>query len=45
MDGYTAAKRSIFVVDKHGVVRYKWLAERDPIPPYEEISSVLKTLA
>jgi peroxiredoxin len=45
MEGFTAARRSIFVVDKAGTVRYKWLAERDPIPPYEEISAVLKTLS
>jgi peroxiredoxin len=44
MEGFTAAKRSIFLVDKDGKVRYKWLADRDPIPPYDEISSVLKTL-
>jgi peroxiredoxin len=44
MEGFTAAKRSIFLVDKEGKVRYKWLADRDPIPPYDEISGVLKTL-
>jgi peroxiredoxin len=45
MEGFTAARRAIFLVDKDGKVRYKWLAERDPIPPYEEISAVLKTLS
>jgi peroxiredoxin len=45
MEGFTAARRSIFLIDKDGTVRYKWLAERDPIPPYEEISAVLKTLS
>jgi peroxiredoxin len=45
MEGYTAARRSIFLIDKDGTVRYKWLAERDPIPPYDEISSVLKSLS
>ena len=45
MEGFTAARRAIFVVDRDGVVRYKWLAERDPIPPYEAITGVLKTLS
>jgi peroxiredoxin len=45
MEGFTAARRAIFLVDKGGIVRYKWLAERDPIPPYEEITAVLKTLS
>jgi peroxiredoxin len=45
MDGFTAARRAIFLVDKDGIVRYKWLAERDPIPPYEDITAVLKTLS
>jgi peroxiredoxin len=45
MEGFTAARRAIFLVDKDGIVRYKWLAERDPIPPYEEITGVLKTLS
>jgi peroxiredoxin len=45
MDGYTAARRSVFLVDKNGTVRYKWLADRDPIPPYDEISGVLKSLS
>jgi len=38
------AKRSVFILDPSGVVRYKWLAERDPIPPYDEISATLKNL-
>jgi peroxiredoxin len=45
MEGFTAARRAIFLVDKTGTVRYKWLAERDPIPPYEEITGVLKSLS
>lgn len=44
MEGFTAARRAIFVVDKEGTIRYKWLAERDPVPPYEEITAALKSL-
>jgi peroxiredoxin len=40
--GYTAAKRSVFVLDEKGVVRYKWVSE-DPgkQPEYEDIRKVL----
>ena len=43
--GYTAAKRSVFVLDENGVVRYKWVSE-DPTkePNYEEIRSTLGKL-
>jgi len=43
--GYTASKRSVFVLDREGVVRYAWIAEvsRDE-PNYEEIQRVLATL-
>ncbi len=42
---YTAAKRSIFVLDEKGVVRYRWVSE-DPTkePNYEEIKSTLSKL-
>ncbi|MEE9490235.1 MAG: redoxin domain-containing protein [Thermoplasmata archaeon] len=42
MSGYTAAKRSIFIVDKQGIVRYKWVTEDQGVEPdYEEIQGVL----
>lgn len=42
LKGYVAAKRSVFVLDKNGVVRYKWISE-DPAkePNYEEIKAQL----
>ncbi len=45
LKGYTAAKRSIFVLDEKGVVRYKWVSE-DPTkePNYEEIKNTLSKL-
>ncbi len=45
LKGYTAAKRSIFVLDEKGVVRYMWVSE-DPTkePNYEEIKSTLSKL-
>ena len=42
MNGYTAAKRSIFILDKQGIVRYKWVTEDQGVEPdYEEIQGVL----
>jgi peroxiredoxin len=40
--GYTVAKRSVFILDSAGNVRYKWISE-DPLkePNYEEIKSKL----
>lgn len=45
LKGYTAAKRSIFILDANGVVRYKWVSE-DPTkePNYEEVKSALTKL-
>lgn len=45
LKGYTAAKRSVFILDKNGVVRYKWVSE-DPTkePNYEEIKGTLAKL-
>ena len=42
LPGYTAAKRAIFILDKSGTVRYRWISE-DPgkEPNYEEIKSKL----
>ena len=40
--GYTAAKRSIFILDDEGIVRYKWVSE-DPAkqPDYDEVKRTL----
>jgi len=39
------SKRSIFVVDKKGVIRYKWVMEDPKVAPnMEEIKEVLKNL-
>lgn len=42
---YTAAKRSIFILDDKGIVRYKWVSE-DPgkEPDYEEVKGRLAKL-
>jgi len=42
LKGYTAAKRSVFVLDPAGMVRYRWISE-DPAmePNYDEVKSAL----
>lgn len=45
LKGYTAAKRSVFVLDRNGIVRYKWVSD-DPgkEPDYAAIKEVLGKL-
>lgn len=45
LKGYTVAKRSIFIVDKNGVVRYVWTTEDPTVEPdYMEIESALEKI-
>ena len=45
LKGFTVAKRSIFIVDKEGVVRYVWTADDSEIEPdYNKIEQVLQEL-
>jgi peroxiredoxin len=45
IQGYTVAKRSIFVVDKNGVVRYAWTTDNPAIEPdYYAIEEILKKI-
>ena len=45
MGGYTAAKRSVFIIDKEGVIRYKWISDDPGVEPnYDEIKAELKKL-
>jgi peroxiredoxin len=40
--GYTAAKRSVFVIDGNGVLRWSWVAPNPGVEPdYAEINRVL----
>lgn len=40
--GYTAAKRSVFVLDKDGVVKYAWISENPAAEPnYDEVKNAL----
>jgi peroxiredoxin len=45
LKGYVAAKRSVFVLDGTGTVRYKWVTENPGIePPYEEVFRAVESL-
>jgi peroxiredoxin len=45
LEGYTAAKRSVFILDREGIVRYVWVSENPGIEPdYEEIEKVLEEM-
>ena len=42
MEGYNAAKRSIFILDEDGKVIYRWISDNPTIEPnYNEIKEVL----
>ncbi|HEY9166782.1 MAG TPA: peroxiredoxin [Candidatus Kryptonia bacterium] len=45
LNGYTAAKRSVFVLDKDGVVRYKWVSDVPSVEPnYDEVLKAVESL-
>jgi len=46
LDGYTVAKRSIFVLDQQGIVRYVWVSDNPAVEPnYQEIENVLQQIS
>jgi peroxiredoxin len=46
MPGYVASKRSVFVVDKQGKVRYAWVADNPGQEPnYDEVQAAVKALS
>ncbi len=46
LDGYTVAKRSIFVLDKNGIVQYIWVSDNPAVEPnYQEIQNVLQQIS
>jgi peroxiredoxin len=43
LEGYNAAKRSIFILDENYNIIYKWISDVPTVEPnYEEINAVLK---
>lgn len=45
VSGYTASKRSVFVLDKEGIVRYVWISEDPAVEPnYDEVVKALSAI-
>ncbi len=45
LKGYTAAKRSVFILDSKGTVRYRWISEDPRVEPnYDEIERALEEI-
>jgi len=46
LNGYTAAKRAVFIIDREGVIKYKWVSD-DPLkePNYDEIIAELSKIS
>lgn len=45
LPGYTAAKRSVFILDKQGTVRYAWVSDDPRVEPnYTEITKFLEQI-
>jgi glutaredoxin-dependent peroxiredoxin len=43
--GYSAAKRSVFILDNAGVVRYAWVTDNPGVEPnYDEVSKALSAM-
>ncbi len=47
VEGYSGmAKRSVFIVDRHGVIRWTWERSREhPLPDYDEVIAQAKKVA
>jgi glutaredoxin-dependent peroxiredoxin len=44
--GFTVAKRAVFVIDKQGIIRYRWVAPEPKVEPnYDEVKAAVKKLA
>jgi peroxiredoxin len=40
------AKRSVFLVDRRGILRYRWVTDAPPVePPYQEVMKAVEKLA
>jgi peroxiredoxin len=45
LNGYTAAKPSIFILDAKGVMRYVWVSDNPAVEPnYQEIQKALEKI-
>jgi len=46
MEGYTASERAVFVIDKEGVIQFKWVGENPGVEPdYDEVQRQVDKLS
>jgi peroxiredoxin len=47
VEGYAGmAKRSVFIIDRHGVIRWTWERSREePLPDYDAVLAEAKKVA
>ena len=44
LNGYSTSKRSVFVLDKDGIVRYAWISDNPGVEPnYDEVTKALSS--
>ena len=45
-EGYTVAKRSVFIIDAEGMIRYRWIAPNPGVEPnYDEVIQAAASLS
>ncbi|MBC8281548.1 MAG: peroxiredoxin [Chloroflexi bacterium] len=45
IEGYTASERAVFVIDKDGVIKFKWVGENPGVEPdYDEVQRQVDAL-
>ena len=45
LTGYTAAKRSVFILDKDGIIRYAWITDNPGVEPdYDALTKAVASL-
>ncbi len=45
VQGFSVAKRAVFVIDKSGTIRYRWVAPEPKVEPnYSEVNAAVKQL-
>ena len=45
MEGYTASERAVFVIDKQGLIKFKWVGENPGVEPdYDEVQRQVDAL-
>ena len=47
VEGYSGmAKRSVFIIDRHGVIRWTWeRSKENPLPDYDQVIAEAKRIA